>query len=144
MGGDSLKDMSGVYKSEQSPTGIEFEDTAREIHKELIRLLMNEKLVPKKYRYVYTIPIMNIYHSMRRNITQANSIYANKEYLLEMRLKYQQMAIGDCESIIQEMQDMVYTLDSFPASKTKVLIGMLINEAKLLRGWKQSSKLLYQ
>lgn len=113
-----------------------------EIAERLTRFLMNTNNVPKGYRYLYTYPICGIMHSMRRNITSANSVYPTNEYELQMRKDYQQNAINDCESIIQALQDMLCVLTAISTDKLETISKLLVKEATLLRAWRKSSRVL--
>ena len=47
-----------VLKSRRERSEMQFFQTAVDIQNELIQFCMEEKNVPKKYRFVYTIPII--------------------------------------------------------------------------------------
>jgi len=134
--------MSNVFRRNRKETGLELFVVSAEIMERLTRFLMNTNYVPKGYRYLYTYPICEIAHSMRRNITAANSIYPTNEHELQMRRDYQQKAINDCENIIRALQDMICVLTGIDVDKLEALGKLLVKEATLLRAWRKSSKVL--
>lgn len=132
--------MSSVFRRYHKPTGLEFWDNAVEIEIFLTRFLMNEKNVPKKYRYVYAIPILNTIRKMQNHIVAANTIYPVNEKELERRREEQQRAINACEVIIQELQRMVLVLP-IDVDKLDSVGERLIGESALLRKWRKASKI---
>ncbi len=132
--------MSSVFRRNHEPTGLEFWDNAQEIEIFLTRFLMNEKNVPKKYRYVYAIPILESVRSLQKHIVAANTIYPTDEAELDKRKDEQQKAINANEIVIQEIQRMVLVLP-IDVDKLDDVGGRLLRESALLRAWRKSSKL---
>lgn len=140
MGREESDSMSNVFRRNQKSTGLEFWDNAQEIEIFLTRFLMNEKNVPKKYRYVYSIPILNSVRVLQRYIVAANTIYPVDETELNRRREEQQKAINANEVIIQEIQRMVLVLP-IDVDKLDMVGQRLLRESALLRAWRKSSKI---
>ena len=102
---------------------------------------MNEKNVPKRYRFVFAMPTVNLLLDLFNNMTMANTIYAMNEHEAQMRRDYQTRAIGNCEQVIQVLQ---YLVDTLPidVDKIKTPIDLLMREIVLLKAWRQSTKVL--
>lgn len=132
--------MSNVFRRNRGTTGLDFMDVASHINEELTKFLMNEKNVPKRYRYMYTFPICDIMHSMKRNLTSANSTFPANEESLKMRREYQQKAINDCESIIDALQDMIEVLTGIDVDKIEPIGKLLVEESALLRSLRNNAK----
>lgn len=81
--------------------------------------------------------IMNILHKLIMNITQANSIYVTTEPEYHLRRQYQDLAIGNCEQLYQEMQ---YIMSIIPIDSNKLMryVKMIDDEIALLKGWRKS------
>lgn len=133
--------MSNVFRRFHEKTGLEFWDNAVEIEKILTRFLMNEKNVPKRYRYVYTIPILNTVRRMQAHIVAANTIFPVNEEELKKRRDEQQQAVNACETIIQEIQRMILVLTGIDVDKLDEVGERLTRESALLRNWRKSSKI---
>ena len=136
--------MSNVFRRLRSLTGLEFMDLSVEIHVELLRFMMREENVPKRYRFVYTMPILACETIMRIYMTQANSIFPTNDEQVEDRKRLAQKSINFCEVVIRLLQDMVFALDSPDKTIDKLdKIGeMLLRESELLRAWKKSTKII--
>lgn len=49
--------MCAVFSRKRNISDLQFYATAKDIRKYLTRFVMNEKHIPKKYRYVFSIPM---------------------------------------------------------------------------------------
>jgi uncharacterized protein YjbK len=78
---------------------------------------------------------------LMRNITCANSIYPVCEEELTERRIYQDRAIGNCETLLQEMAYAISIL-SVDANKYMVYVDMIDREIALLKGWRKSDNKL--
>ena len=84
--------------------------------------------------------IMKILQSLIYNITMANSIYPTDDFLNEeyaLRRKYQDVAISECYSLVQELQYIVACLD-ININKLQSIFDKIEKEVDLLKGWRQS------
>lgn len=131
--------MSNVFRRNRKPTGLEYYDTMVQITEKVTRFAMNEKSVPKKYRYVYAIPLIGILHRLRTAITNANTTFPVNERMLEKRREYQMEAICANEDIIQAIQAMVDVLP-LDLDKLNEIGDLLTKESALLRAWRKKAK----
>ena len=136
-GGETI---SNVLARKRSVSVLEFYKNAQEIRSTLTRFVMNEKHVPKRYRFVFSMPTIELLNALFNNITMANTIYPINEHELQMRRDYQTKAIGNCEQILQMLQYMLETLP-INADKLSPLVEMIVKETALLKAWRKSNKL---
>ena len=109
--------MSNVFRRYHSKTGNEFYDNLVEIGILLTRFLSNEKNVPKSYRFIYTIPIINMIDRESDWVTRAYNIYPagnRAEELLAQKQDAYQKAKDVNDAIIQRLQNMIFRLNMDP------------------------------
>lgn len=130
--------MSNVLARKRSVSSLEFYRTARELRITITRLVMNEKHVPKKYRYVFAIPMVNLMNELFANITTANTFYPSSEHDIQVRRDFQTFAISNCEQILQYLQ---YMLDVLPLSPDKLRVSteLTMKEIALLKAWRKGN-----
>ena len=97
--------MSNVLVKDRETSEIEFLNTAFKIRTEVTKMVMNEKIIPKKYRYVYAIPMIDkcrtlidngyVYDNCKNQSDETDFIYyRKKEALLNM--------LDACKQILSE------------------------------------------
>lgn len=132
--------MSNVLARRRSISELEFYKNACELRAVLTRFVMNEKNVPKRYKFVFAMPMINLLLDLFNNITMANTIYALNEHEAQLRRDYQTKAIANCEQIVQLLQYITDTLTT-DINKLKIPVDLLKKEMALLRAWRKSSKI---
>lgn len=133
--------MSNVFAKNHTPTGNEFYEKAIYIKRELTRLVMNEKVVPKRYRFVYSIPIINKTNDLMNWITAEITLYPTSESLVEKKKDIWYQALICNEQLIQMIQDMIYVLPTANPDKFESVGTALIEESKILRECRKNTKL---
>ena len=126
-----------VLKRNRSESQLEFYHNATLVRAELTRFVMNEKVVPKRWRPVFTFPMVEKLIRLFDEITAANTIYPRTAREAEMRREYQTRAIITVEQILQLLQYMITTLPVDP-DKFQPVTELLVKEAALLRGWRKA------
>lgn len=81
--------------------------------------------------------ILNLCRNMIHEIFLANEIYP--QYLCECdeRRLHQDLAIGYCENLIQELQYVITTLH-VNIEKYETITKMIVHEQQLIKGWRKS------
>ena len=81
--------------------------------------------------------ILNLCRNMIHEIFLANEIYP--QYLCECdeRRLHQDLAIGYCENLIQELQYVITTLH-VNIEKYETITKMIVHEQNLIKGWRKS------
>lgn len=75
--------MSNVLERHRGISEMEFYVTAINIRHELTTFLMHEKNVPKRWRSVYTYPVINLSQAQIDLIIKANDVFAFKPEQVE-------------------------------------------------------------
>lgn len=132
-----------VLKNKRNQSQLEFYHTATIIRAELTRFVMNENNVPKRWRPVFTFPMVDKLIQLFDCITAANTIYPQNEHEVEMRRNYQTEAIITVEQIIQLIQYMISTLP-IDIDKLQSTTELLLKESALLKGWRKSDNTKYK
>lgn len=75
--------------------------------------------------------------SLLLNLTAANSIYPTVKLEAQQRRVYQDIAIGNCEQILKELQ---FIIEVFPISAKGYMpyIALIEKEITLIKGWRKS------
>ncbi len=136
--------MSNVFRRFHKPTGVEYFDNGAMLGIELYRVLTHEKIVPKSRRFIYTIPIFNIYQREWTWIGLAFDTYPagnDAQALLEKKKKAFQKAIDANESIIRALQQMVITHKEIDIDRLNNLGELLTKESIFLRKAKDASRI---
>lgn len=85
--------MSNVYARNRKKTKFDVVTNAEKLQDDITLYVMNEQLVPKKWRYMIGEDLIAKIDELNDNVIAANSIYATTEKDLETRKTYQQRAI---------------------------------------------------
>lgn len=130
--------MSNVYKRLRGETDTQFIINALDLQALLTQYCAKEKFVPKKYRLLIGVPIINKVDELVDNITFANSIYPTNESELQQRKEYQVKAIANCFQLQNYIVKLEKTIDSVTITSLEKIIDLLCNELNLLKAWKKS------
>lgn len=128
---------------------MEFYKTADIMRGELTRFLMNDKYVPKKWRFVFTYPTIELIKQLFNDIIEANDLYPYTDEVVERRKLIQSRTIDDCEKIYEQLQYMLTTLSYRSIDADHPIARQLLNvfdlldiEEKLLKAWRRSTKII--
>lgn len=130
--------MSNVYKRLRGETDTQFVINALDLQALLTQYCAKEKFVPKKYRLLIGVPIINKVDELVDNITFANSIYPTNEAELQQRKEYQVKAIANCFQLQNYIVKLEKTIDSVTITSLEKIIDLLCSELNLLKAWKKS------
>lgn len=101
-------DKKGTYKMsvpvhERSVSPQSFLLNAEKLEQLTNDLVMNDKYVPKKYRYVWTQEAFRLSMAIFENVRRANILYPRDEETLKRRLFYLQTAETDSEALLTQI-----------------------------------------
>lgn len=133
--------MSNVYKRLRGKTTTQFEINALRLQMLITKYCVKEKYVPKKYRLLIGVPLINKADELVDNISFANSIYVTNDEELRLRKKYQTKAIANCYQLQNLIIKLEMTVDSVTIDSLNEIIDLLCNELILLVAWKKSVKI---
>ena len=141
--------MSSVLARFRKVSEYEFYQTASELRVKLAKALMNENIVPKRWRPVITFPAIDRANLMIDHIRAAFALYPYSDDVLEDKKRLQQLAIADVDGIDDKLQfllDMLYYGNvnaDIPMPPAIEECGNLIDrETDLLVAWKKKTVLL--
>lgn len=134
--------MSNVFARLRGRTGTQFEITALELQAEITKYCTKEKYVPKKYRLLIGVPLINKVNELTDNISFANTIYPKTSTAqeLEKRRIYQCKAIANCYQLQNLIIALETTVETVTIKSLDKIIDLLCEERKLLIAWKKSDK----
>ena len=101
------------YRREWEPTEFDTGTAAIELRKRVVRYVMNENFVPKRWRFVDAIPAIQEAEQIRKIIIGANSLKTNTNSLeynikaLQRRIQMQGNVIALCDNFDLKIQDIV-------------------------------------
>ena len=123
----------------RSESPFEVRDNARKIEAKVIRLCMNEKYFPKRYRFILTTDIIQDAHRLVDYIEAANTLPLTEDFY-KRRLMYQKEALIRIENIFRKMvlaEELGFTIPE------AILIEMgeaLSKEEGLIKNWIESDR----
>ena len=97
-------------------------------------MVMNEKVFPKRYRFVYSIPMIDLCRELVKN---ANTYYNcvgeddNEAFLYKRKRKALMNMYDRCEDILAEMQDARERLH-IKMSVREQVVGLIVDEENLI------------
>ena len=134
--------MSGVYQRKRSLSEYEFYNTALAIRVEVNRLALNERVIPKRYRFTNAVPLVDMARNAVYNINRADQFYPNSSFNVLQRRKYLSLAIADCEQLCLELQALLDLKVTNDATRFKSVVEMVEKEIALLKGARKNVKLV--
>ena len=136
--------MSSVHKRLRKETELQFMQTAWELQFELTKFVMREKNLPKKWRLVLGCPIVEKVDELVDNLTYANCIYPTSISDVELREKYQQMAVANCWQLQNKFVRMIECVETVKIEKMETVINLLSDAENLIKKWKKSDRERYK
>ncbi|MBE5830800.1 MAG: hypothetical protein E7306_03565 [Butyrivibrio sp.] len=124
------------FRSE-SPFAVR--DDARKIEVRIIKLCMNEKYFPKRYRFILVTSMIEDAHKLVDYIEAANKTDLSPEFL-KRRLTYQKEALIRIEFLFRKIilaEELDFTI---PEGILLEIGEMLQKEEKLIKNWIESDK----
>ena len=132
--------MSNVYVRNRKKTKFDVVTNAEKLQDDITLYVMNERLVPKKWRYMIGTDLV----AKNDNVVAANSIYATTEKDLETRKTYQQKAIINGYQIQRKLKRLIRCVPSATASSLEDIVTLLEAEIKDIKGWRKNDKIVGQ
>lgn len=79
---------------------VAYQDTARKIEVEIIRLMGSEKIVPKSYRFTIALPTVRHARRLMEEVRHGVDFYPTDEHRLWERKRHWIEAVGCCDDIV--------------------------------------------
>lgn len=124
-----------VFKRYQSLSRLQCFRNAREVRAKVTSIVMNHKLIHKKYRLIFAKPVGDIFFRLFAHMEMANAICMDNPENYERRVFLQELAIEDAMEIYQVFQ---YILDVEPIKleKFKKVLTEIYELIGLLERWR--------
>ena len=123
----------------RSESPFEVRDRARNLEVKIIKLCMNEKYFPKRYRFILTTSIIEDAHKLVDYIEAANTLPLTEDFI-KRRLTYQKEALIRIENLFRKFilaEELGFTI---PESTLVELGESLEREEALIKSWIESDK----
>ncbi|MCC8068706.1 MAG: hypothetical protein LIO71_02945 [Ruminococcus sp.] len=126
--------MSNVLKRNRAVSNSEYITKARVIREEITSLVMNEKIVPKRYRYAYSIPMIDLCRNLTHNATTYyNCIGDDDEFftLYQRKMEALRNMYDCCDNLLDELLSLKNRFYIKLSARQKV-VGLLVDEQELI------------
>ena len=123
----------------RSESPFEVRENARKIEVRIIKLCMNEKYFPKRYRFILVTDIINDAHKMVDYIEAANIIPLTEDFHMK-RIMYQKESYIRIENIFRKLilaEELGFTI---PEATLIELGEALKKEEGLIKNWIESDR----
>jgi len=134
--------MSNVYARNRKTTDLAFLMIGQDLQTKLTIYVMNEKRIPKKWRYMVGRNIIAKVDELVDNIVAANSIYPTTTEELEKRKLFQSLAICNCYQLQNKIIRLINCINTVTVDSLTQIIKLLHQEIATLKKWKKASKLM--
>ena len=103
--------------------------------------VMNERYVPKKWRFMIGQDLIKKIDELNDNIIAANSIYAMNDQDLASRKAYAQKAIANGYQLQRKLSRLIRCVPSATAASLEEITNLLSQEIDDLKGWRKNDKI---
>lgn len=133
--------MSDVYTRNRRKTPFDVATNAEKLQDLVTLYVMDEKRVPKKWRYMIGQDLIRKADDLNDNVIAANSIYAMTEEELNKRKAYAQRAITNGYQLQRKLLRLVRCVPSATAGSLDEIMAILSQEIDDLKGWRKNDKI---
>lgn len=88
---------------ERSESNLSFLINSERLQQMTNDLVMNEKYIPKRYRYIWSQIVFRFAMDAFANCRRANILYPKDEHILKKRLDYLMQAESDTEALLSQI-----------------------------------------
>ena len=132
----------GVFRRFREETDFDILELADQLKRKTAVYIMNEKRVPKRWRYVYGIQAVQYADRIREAVTIANDIHATSEELLAERCRYQTRALSYCNLFQCQLIDMEETLDGVTSENLREIVDILDGLISRVINWRKKDRVI--
>ena len=133
--------MSNVYTRNRKKTPFDVLANAEKLQDLVTLYVMNERYVPKKWRFMIGQDLIKKIDELNDNIIAANSIYAMNEQDLASRKAYAQKAIANGYQLQRKLSRLIRCVPSATAASLEEVTILLSQEIDDLKGWRKNDKI---
>lgn len=118
---------------ERKESNLAFLANAETLQELTNKIVMNEKYVPKKYRYVWTQEVFKLSMAIYENVRRANIIYPKSQKELDLRLNFLIDAETDSEALLSQIAFARKFFTSIPPTVQEEWEKVCLNTKKSIR-----------
>ncbi|NNJ30079.1 hypothetical protein [Lacrimispora defluvii] len=133
--------MSNVYTRNRKKTPFDVATNAEKLQDLVTLYVMDEKRVPKKWRYMIGQDLIRKIDELNDNVIAANSIYAMNEEDLSKRKEYAQRAISNGYQLQRKLSRLVRCVPSATPASLYEITALLSQEIDDMKGWRKNDKI---
>ena len=135
---------SNTYRRDRNETEFDTLDKARSLKRRIARYVMNDKKVPKRWRYIEGVKAIDYAIKIRDCVSRANDIMLDPEHFdqekADERLKYQDYALSYCNILQLQLDDIIEECEGATHDNMAPIIDELIKLIRMTVAWKNSDK----
>ena len=141
MSNNSIK-KSNTYRKDRNETEFDTLDKAKNLKRRIAKYVMNEKKVPKRWRYVEGVKAVDYAVKIRDCISRANDIKFDPEHpdpeKVKERLKFQDYALSYCNILQIQLDDIVDECEGATYDNMGPTFDELTELIRMTVAWKNS------
>lgn len=131
-----------VPEGKRTESKLEVQTRARELAKYTMTICNNEKVFPKRDRWLLTNRIVSTTLTIMEEIDLANDIRVTNKNDYEIRNKSQTVALASTAKLLGLME-LAYSKYSISSEKIRYWTGLVVQLRQLIIKWRQSDKKRY-
>ena len=135
-----------VVESERGETKMAWWKSVTKLNDYTIKAVTNEKVIPKRYRWLIAQKIIDSSMSMLTNAIKANSVYVKEEFKqsdYELRRKFQKLAYAETHNMLTLIDVSYKTFKTIIDKKHKTWIGLILVAQTDLKNWIENDSKRY-
>lgn len=135
-----------VVESERGETKMAWWKSVTKLNDYTIKAVTNEKVIPKRYRWLIAQKIIDSSMSMLTNAIKANSVYVKEEFKqsdYELRRKFQKLAYAETHNMLTLIDVSYKTFKTITDKKHKTWISLILVAQTDLKNWIENDSKRY-
>ena len=122
-----------VHAKDRRETATQYIITAQYLQIAVIKNMMNEKKVPKKWRYLFAYSVIKKVNELLDNVIASEKTFPNNEEKLEKRKGFLNAAVINCYQLENKLLCMIRCIDTVTVDNLKDVTSLLFDEVQLLK-----------
>ena len=110
----------------------------KEIQEQVTAFVMNEKILPKKWRLAIGLDLIKKADELVDNLTYANSIKIENQETKNLRLKFQKFALANCFQLQNKLVRAEKCVETVKSEQQMRIAGVIAHEINLITAWIKS------
>ena len=138
--------LMSVVESKRGETKMAWWKSITKLNSYTIKAVSNEKVIPKRYRYLISQKIIDSSMSMLTNAIKANSVYVKEEFKqcdYELRRKFQKLAYAETCTMLTLIDVAYETFATINDKKHKTWISLILAAQTDLKNWIENDSKRY-